>query len=417
MIREVTHRYPEAGASRDRDATLEGQRSKRLTKPFFLSSNRMRLYCLALFVIGLPLFPATFHYVTTAGNGSDWGDFWTAGSTVGTDALLSPAAHTAWGEAHRLPASPFVYVPAAAWLLAPAAHTSLAISFIANAALMLIVCGAAAVIAAKTYGVASEFALLAIVGWAPTTAAVLTGQNSPLGLLLTLIAIFGFSRDRSITTGVAVGILLYKPTYAIPFVLLLVAARRWQAVAIVASAGGIWYLLSVAATAGDWAWPTAYARVLVDYVRPDFAGNATKAISLSGVMLRLGTPALLAYTTGAALLFGSIFLLARVSTLEAASVVSLIGLAASAHAWEYDAILVIPALLYAVTHMADPWRGRLLSSAYVIAPLWAYSMYLRFDTLAAVVVGGTAGWFALQARDRLCGKNHLDATVTRSRGQ
>jgi hypothetical protein len=82
-------------------------------------------------------------------------------------------------------------MPAAAWLYAPAAHMSLGVSFLVYALAMLIVCVFAAVVASEVYGLATSFTAPAILAWAPTTAAILTGQNSPLGMLLALLAVLG----------------------------------------------------------------------------------------------------------------------------------------------------------------------------------------------------------------------------------
>jgi hypothetical protein len=98
------------------------------------------------------------------------------------------------------------------------------------------------------------------------------------------------------------------------------------------------------------------------------------------------------------LLVASCFVLPRVGRLEAASVVGLVGLAASVHAWEYDAMLIVPALLYLVRYV--PHSRRLVLWAYVIAVLCPYASWLHVDTLAVVVLGGTGAWFAWRWNER-----------------
>ncbi len=120
-----------------------------------------------------------------------------------------------WGEAHLIPANAFTYMPAAAWLYAPAAHMPLGASFLVYAFAMLIVFVLAAVVAARVYGLGTSFTVPAILGWAPATAAFLTGQNSPLVMLLALLVVLGYTRDRWIVCGFATDLLLYKPTYAV----------------------------------------------------------------------------------------------------------------------------------------------------------------------------------------------------------
>ncbi len=116
------------------------------------------------------MFPVAFRHVTTRGTGSDWSDFWAAGSEVGTKALLDPAAHRAWGVAHLIPANALTYMPATGWLYAPAAHMSLGASFLVDAFAMLIVCVLAADVAARVYGLAISLTVPAIMGWASATA-------------------------------------------------------------------------------------------------------------------------------------------------------------------------------------------------------------------------------------------------------
>jgi hypothetical protein len=277
---------------------------------------------------------------------------------------------------------------------------SLRASFLVYAFASPIVCVLAAVVAAKAYDLAISFTVPAILGWAPATAAILTGQNSPLGMLLALLVVLGYSRDRWAVSGFAVGLLLYKPTYAAPFVLLLLVTKKWRALALVASSTVVWYLLSVVATGGQWSWPMAYFTALAGYVGPDFVGNAAKAISLPGILMRWQAPVALADAIGALLLVCGAFLLSRTPKLEASSIAGLVGLAASPHAWAYDATLAIPTVFYTVTNTPEPWRRRVLFSAYLVAPLWQFSSQIGFDTIAVIVVGGTTAWFVLKKPNR-----------------
>lgn len=293
---------------------------------------------------------------------------------------------------HHLPVTAFVYMPGFAWLLVPAAHVSLAWGFALNAVVMLASCGLAAVVAARAYRLRWQFCLVTILAWAPTTAAVVTAQNSPVGALLSLGAVLGFVRDQALLTGLSVGALMYKPTYALPFVLLLVAFRRWKAFGVVCACGVIWYLLSVSASGGDWLWPVAYLRSLTGYVGPDFIGNRFKAISLPGVLMLIGTPHTLAFVAGLVLLVAGVVRMSRVPPVEAASMAGLIGLAASPHAWPYDAAVALPAIFWVMTAIAEPWRTRIIVAAFAIAPLWLASNVIHVDLLAFVIIGGAIAW-------------------------
>ena len=331
-------------------------------------------------------------FVRSVGHFWDWLDFYIAGAMAGTRALLDPAAHAAWGATHHLPVTAFVYMPGFAWVLVPAAHVPLAWGFALNAAVMLAACVVAAVVAAKAYQLRWQFCLLTILAWAPTTAAIVTAQNSPVGALLSLAAVLGVARDSSILTGISVGALMYKPTYALPFILMLLVLRRWKAFAVVCACGIVWYLASVLATGGDWLWPISYLHSLTGYVGPDFMGNRFKAISLPGLLMLFGTPHTLAFLAGLVLLVVGVLRMSGVSPIEAASMAGLVGLAASPHAWPYDAAVALPAAFWVMTEVAEPWRTRIIVGAFAVAPLWLASNVIHIDLLALVIVGAAIGW-------------------------
>jgi Glycosyltransferase family 87 len=315
------------------------------------------------------------------GTGDDWRIFWNAGHNVGSGALI--------GVSH------FAYQPGAAWVLWPFARLPLATGYFIYVAIMLAVTTAAAWIAAKVYALPLPVATLMALAWAPFTIAICLGQNSPVALLFTMLAILGFIRRNEMLAGAAVGLLLYKPTDAIPFIFLLLIYRQWRSLGIVTLCGLAWYALSAAA-ANDWLWPVPYAHMLAALYRVDVVGNSDFAISIPTMLTRLHVPGLIGWALGAAvLLVGTPFLL-RVRRVEAASVVPLIGIAASPHAWGYEALLALPAMWLMATH-PNRLRATLLIDVYAIAPIYLYARALHFDALAVPILGGTACWFAFRA--------------------
>jgi hypothetical protein len=366
-----------------------------------IGRDRVRLYGIGLALIGL----TQLRFVANVGHYWDWVDFYNAGAMVGTRALVDPAAHAAWGVAHGLPVTAFAYMPAFAWLLAPFARLSIPWGFASNAAIMAVVAVLAAIYAARvdrwTGGAVdrnsggpdaldSRTALYMTIGWAPVIAAIVTGQNSPLGLLLSLVVIDGLGRDDEVRAGLALAALCYKPTYALPFGLLLLVFRKWKAVGVVAACGIVWYALSAMATGGDWAWPRPYLESLSRYVGPDFAYNRFKSVSLPGVLMLAGISPGVAFGIGMASLVAALVLLRRAGVFAAASLTGAIGVATSGHAWPYDAAMALPALWWTVANVAEPWRTRVVVAAYAIAPLWLASHTLHFDPFALVVIGGAA---------------------------
>ena len=84
--------------------------------------------------------------------------------------------------------------------------------------------------------------------------------------------------------------------------------------------------------------------------------------------------------------------LRNAGALEAGSFITLAGLACSSHAWDYDAVLVLPAIFWTVTRVSEPLRTRAIILAYAIAPLWFFAHPFHIDTLAIVTVGGALLW-------------------------
>jgi hypothetical protein len=151
----------------------------------------------------------------------------------------------------------------------------------------------------------------------------------------------------------------------------------------------------VAATAGNWGWPIAYLRSIQGYYNADFAANAVKSFSLPTVLMYAHVPQSVAMIAGALLFVACTALLVRAPILEAASITPLVTLAISPHAWAYDVGLLIPSLCYVMRVASEPWRTRIVASAYIIGVL----PLMGFDPLAVVVLGGVGLWLAHSLRE------------------
>lgn len=360
---------------------------KEQTLPLAEQRDRAILYGGALLLLCL----AQIRLVAAQKYG-DWTAFWSAGWTAGTGQLLNPHRHADWQHAHHLDMTPFVYLPGTAWAFLPFRHVSIPAGYAINAALMFALLVWAGVIAARVYALPKWFSVLAVLAWAPAIAGVATGQISPLGLLLTLAFIAALTRGSPFGAGLAAGALLYKPPYAIPLLVLLLARREWRALAVSAVCAALWYALSVAATAGDFSWPAHYVATLQSYFAPDFAYNGAKAVSIPGLLLRAHAPVWLAAGAGAAILVAGAVLTARRPVLEAASIMPLVGLLANPHTWPYDVVLALPALFFLMTHAPPDRRMWIVYGSYIIAPLWFFSFVFHFDVLAIVCVAIAAYW-------------------------
>jgi hypothetical protein len=365
----------------------------------WLSPDRIWLYGISLALIGCG---PSIVLLARSGPGfwinTDWQAFWAAGATVGTPDLLNPSRHTAWQLAHHVLSAPFVYPPAVAWAFRPLAALPPDIGFFVNALVMALSCIASAVIASRVYGIRPSVAILMMIAWSPCMTAGLQGQISPIALLLTMLAIQLFLRAKQAGFGAVVGLLLFKPADALPLFALIVARKLWAAAFVVLAIAAAWYLASVTATAGDWQWPIHSLRAISDWFAADAARNIDKAVSLPLLLVRFGVRPLIANAIGIAILAAVIPLLARAGRIESASMAPLVGLATSSHAWQYEAVLAMPAIYWAATTLREPWRTPVLASAYVLSAMWMLLVFIHFDPLFIVIVGGAGAWVAFRFR-------------------
>lgn len=313
----------------------------------------------------------------------DWRVFVAAGSLAGTPALLDPP------EAWQI----FVYLPGAAWAFVPLARLPLPVSFFIDGVLMLGCAGIAGAVAARTYGLSRVTGSGLFLLWPPVVyAAAIIGQNAPFGLLLAQLTIWGIATRSLALSAVPLGLLLYKPTYALPLIGVLLLRSRWRELAAVAAIGAGWYVASAAAAGGDWAWPAAWIRLIGRYAPGDLSVNAAFVVSVPGLLARAGiaVPAI-AIIVGVGAVAVALAV-RRAGAIEAASAACLAGVALSPHALAYDAALAVPMIAYTAAQLAEPARTRLLVAVFAVAALFFVSPLLRFDPLTLVVIGGTAVW-------------------------
>jgi hypothetical protein len=92
-----------------------------------------------------------------------------------------------------------------------------------------------------------------VVLWFPVAQTVTGGQNAALTLLLWVAAYKAVSKGHHAWAGVALGLLLFKPQYALPLIGLLLLRRRYRTV-IVSSVVGVGGYVAGAVACG-WNWP------------------------------------------------------------------------------------------------------------------------------------------------------------------
>jgi hypothetical protein len=326
--------------------------------------------------------------------GSDWPAFWAAGSTVGTADLVDPARHIAWQAAHGVVMVDWPYPPAVAYLFAPFALLPIWLGFVVHALIMLALVGAAGVLAARVFDLPRSLVVLVAFAWAPSTAGAVMGQNAALAVFLALWAVDALRRDEQLEAGLACGLLMYKPTLALPLIGLLVLRRCWRSVGVAGLVVAAGYLISVPAAAGDWGWPVAWWNGLQPWLANDLVGNADKAISIPGVVGRIpGLPGLVPNLLAVGLVLLSLRGLRRAPIAEAGAAACLLALAVGPRVWGYEAGLMLPILVWAMAGgLSEPWRTRLVFLAVPLGLCWLLSEYTVVSGVAFVVAGATAMW-------------------------
>ena len=361
--------------------------------PLRLSRDRIWLYALVAAIFSsLPyiIVPARFAEMATK---NDFANYWSAGATAGTAALTDPSRHAQWQNAHNLAIQPFVYPPAFAWAYAPFAHLQPLQAMFLEQLGMIALFVAAALLIARIYAFKPWFAIAAVFAWGPTLATIEDGQNTGLSLLLALAATLALVRRRDLVAGLAVGLLLYKPTDAFALVVLLALRREWRALAVTACCGAGWYAASAVAAGGDWGWPMQYAATIGTWYAGHSAGvhHGIFVFTVPTILLSLGASQTIAFGAAGLLFLLALPLLARAPVREAASMATFIGLTTAVHAWNYSAAMALPALCYAMTALREPWRTRLVLPAYAGAAIGSATIY-GGPFLAVICIGGTIGW-------------------------
>jgi hypothetical protein len=313
----------------------------------------------------------------------DWHPMLAAWQRIGTRALTDPL------ERWQI----FVYLPATAYLFAPFESLSMNVGFVANAVVMMLCAVLAGLLAARVYGLTTRMAIGLFVTWPPAVyAAAILGQNASFGLLLSMLAIAGTAAQSPLLTALPIGLLLYKPTYALPLIGVLVVRKRWRECGIVALCAAAWYLFSVRASGNDWQWPAALWRVILSYAPGDLAFSGPLAISATSTLLRLGVSTTIVALCLVAVAALGYLAVARAKPVEAMTGATLLALAWSPHAWAYDAALALPMIAFVLAKLAPFARTCALFVLYGIAAGFFFSRVLGFDLLLFITVGGSSAW-------------------------
>lgn len=151
---------------------------------------------------------------------------------------------------------------------APLARLPYRLAFYLHTALMLLCCVAGILLLKKRLGgLRARWLASALLScaWFPMIHTVLGGQNAALSFLLLSWAWVCASSDRQAWTGLALGLQLYKPQHALPFLGLLLLKGRLVTVAVAGVVAGVEYLMG--GLSAGWRWPLTMSRTLSGFYR------------------------------------------------------------------------------------------------------------------------------------------------------
>lgn len=267
----------------------------------------------------------------------DFNEFYAAGKLVGTGHLYDWEAIRALELQHGTRAVPFGRIPAFAVFFWPLSSLPYAIARI----LWL----------AAGFGALAGIAILwplrpwrrvagAICWSVPALMCLTFGQDSVLLLLFVAVGSKLLLNGRDFWAGVALSGCLAKPHLAFLLPLLLVRRGKWDAL-FGGLAGGIGsMLLSFAVEGGNWP-----QRLLSLARTPEFSPAEGRMPTLFGALSGVRSSLAIEIPVAAAVIAAYWFLSRRLPLSRAAALAMAGGLLLSPHAYAYDAVLLLPALI------------------------------------------------------------------------
>ncbi|MEJ1297192.1 MAG: glycosyltransferase family 87 protein [Candidatus Sedimenticola sp. (ex Thyasira tokunagai)] len=128
-----------------------------------------------------------------------------------------------------------------------------------------------------------------VVGWMllfyPLLKAVGGGQNSAITLLLLIGSWWGVTHGRPYLSGLLIGLLLYKPHFALPMMLLFLIAGHWRVAAASVATALCLYGISAWMMGGDWLFQ--WSEQVLRFAAEDAGANAFQNISWYGLLAGL----------------------------------------------------------------------------------------------------------------------------------
>ncbi|MCP4247931.1 MAG: DUF2029 domain-containing protein [bacterium] len=235
--------------------------------------------------------------------------------------------------------------------------------------------------------------VLLVAGFFPMIRSITGGQNTALSFLLLVGAYSALRRRHMGRAGVWLGLLAFKPQYALPLVGLLLLQRRWRAVGWAAVIGVAHYLVGAAFCGMD--WPMAMLAEIRRFVPVDFGYNGSAGVSWPAVTA-YALPGTVGSLLGIGCVLATIAVMIEVwrrSRSDSTTLGPRFGLAVcgavliSPHTYFYDlGLLLLPALL-GLEHLAAAGRSPtpgarvLLAVGFLAFPIFRLAPAIGFQPL------------------------------------
>jgi hypothetical protein len=296
--------------------------------------------------------------------GIDFNQFYAASHLAGTGHLYEwerisqeQAKHGPPMRSGRLPVVSYG-VKLVSWLPYAWAHT-----------LWVLGCLAALMVVALAWPEAPRPWMAAALCWSmPCALLLLLGQDTPFWLMFFALALLALERHRPGVAGVLFSLCIAKYHLALAVPVMLVAQKRWRALAAAAMSAGL--LLAACFAIEGSGWPRAYQAMLSD---PLFSPGANRMPNLRGLFSRL--PAAAALEIAGALLLAALlwrFCRRQNDPGTAGAAAAAAGLLLSHHGYANDLVLLMPLAVFTVSRIKQPvwliaWAALLLTPAATLA--------------------------------------------------
>ena len=266
----------------------------------------------------------------------DFDTFYAAGKLAGSGRLYDAAAVGALERQHkplnvlpfgRLPFFTLAFRPLSALPYEWASVLWLAIGLFALAGFTLL------------WPLPNHPRAMTLVCWSfPSAMCLAFGQDTALFLFCATLALWLLLRDRQFAAGVVLSLCAAKPHLALLLPLWLAANRQWKAIGGCVAGGTAILLFSFASEGAN--WPRRFAASL-----PQLAAADERMPNLRGILSLVGGGLVPEIALAAAAVAVFWYVGGRLDLIRGAALALAGGLLLSHHAYGYDALLLLPALL------------------------------------------------------------------------